>query len=119
MDLRNEIINHIEWMDAVASLLGGEMVAEETIQELTQHDKCALGQWLNSEASREFKGLPQFESLIQSHTAFHRLAGNLISAVQLGREADALESHKQFIEESKKVVGYLQTLQESISEGDQ
>jgi histidyl-tRNA synthetase len=118
MDLRNEIINHVEWMENVASLLGSEEVTEEEIQALTQHDKCALGKWLDSEASNEIKALPEFESLVESHSAFHKLAGNLITAVQLGKEADALESHKQFIEESQKVVGYLQTLQESISEGD-
>lgn len=118
MDLRNEIINHIEWMENVASILGNEEITEDEVLALTQHDKCALGKWLDSEASSEYKQLPEFESLVQSHSAFHKLAGNLITAVQLGKEDDAVESHKQFIEESQKVVGCLQILQESISEGD-
>lgn len=118
MDLRNEIINHLEWMDTIASLLGSEEFTEEYIQAITQHDKCALGQWLDSDDSKELKYLPEFEKLIESHAAFHKLAGNLITAVQLGKESDAIESHRQFIEESQKVIAYLQNLQEKTSEGD-
>lgn len=118
MDLRDEIINHVEWMESVASLLGNEEVTDEKVQLLTQHDQCALGKWLDSEASKEFKALAVFESLVESHSAFHKLAGDLIIAAQLGKEADAVESEKQFIEESQKVVGYLKTLQGSIGDGD-
>jgi hypothetical protein len=117
MDLRHEIINHLEWMDTVASLLGSEEMTKEQIQVISQHDKCELGKWLDSEASEDFKELPEFEMLIESHEAFHKLAGNLITAVQDNNEENAIESNRQFIEESQKVIGYLQSLQEKVSEG--
>ncbi|MEA3302405.1 MAG: CZB domain-containing protein [Pseudomonadota bacterium] len=112
MDIRQEITNHLEWIDAIASLLGNEDIEDEDLQEITQHDKCALGQWLNSEAPIEFGDLPELAKLIESHEAFHKIAGNLITTLQLDKEAEAIESKEQFIEMSKKVIGYLQVLQE-------
>lgn len=116
MNLGQEITNHIEWIETIASLLGSEEITEEELQVITQHDKCLLGHWLNSDASTEFKKLPEFEKLIESHDAFHKLAGNLITAMQLGKEADAIESEAEFIEMSQKVISYIQILQEHSSE---
>ena len=116
MNLGQEITKHLEWIDTIASLLGSEEITEENLQVITQHDKCSLGQWLNSDASTEFKNLPDFEKLIESHDAFHKLAGNLITALQQGKESEAIELQAQFIEMSQKVISYIQILQEHSSD---
>ncbi|MCW8932869.1 MAG: CZB domain-containing protein [Gammaproteobacteria bacterium] len=115
MNLGQEITNHLEWIDTIASLLGNEEITEQDLQLVTQHDQCSLGQWLNSEASSEFKNFSEYEKLIESHNAFHKLAGNLITALQQGNEHDALESQVQFVEMSQKVIRYLKILQENTS----
>ena len=112
MNLQREITNHLEWIDTIASLLGSEEMTEEALRVITQHNNCTLGHWLYSDASTKFKNLPEFEKLIESHDAFHRLAGSLITALQLGKEAEAIEVQTQFIEMSQKVINYIQILQE-------
>ncbi|MBG7600989.1 MAG: hypothetical protein IZT60_00390, partial [Gammaproteobacteria bacterium] len=58
----------------------------------------------------------EFEKLIESHDVFHKLAGSLITALQLGKEAKAIELQTQFIEMSQKVINYIQILQENSGE---
>lgn len=114
MDLNQEVTNHLQWIESLAAILGTDELTYEYLQRVTQHDKCALGKWLDSDEPGELKKRDEFELLIDSHDAFHRLAGDLITAAQQNKEADALELQAMFIEESKKVIGYLQSLQESV-----
>ena len=116
MNLQREITNHLEWIDTIASLLGSEEMTEESLRVITQHNKCSLGHWLNSDVPIKFKNLPEFEKLIESHNAFHKLAGSLIAALQLGKEAEAIELQAQFIEMSQKVINYIQILQKNSGE---
>lgn len=111
MDIGQEIINHLEWIENIADLLGKEEVVEEELQAITQHNHCALGHWLDSADAQEFKALPEFEQLVSCHEAFHQLAGRLITALHLGNEAEAIETQEQFVEMSQKVIGYLHMLQ--------
>ena len=117
MDIGQEITNHLEWIEAIAEHLGSEEVSQEELQLITQHDKCALGKWLNSEASSIFNDLPEYQKLIKSHEEFHKLAGNLITAMQLNKEAEVIESHEQFIAMSQKVINYLQILKKNTNKG--
>jgi hypothetical protein len=112
MDINQEITKHLEWIERIASLLGNEDITQDELQKITQHDKCALGQWLRSDSSRRYQNLVEFQSLIDSHDEFHKLAGHLISALRQGEEDEALKSEAQFIEMSQKVIGFLHLLQE-------
>ena len=111
MNIGQEITNHLEWMENIASILGTQELTAEELQAISQHDKCKLGHWLKSEASGKFKDLPEYEKLIESHQAFHELAGKLIMTLQLDKEAEAIEIETRFIETSQKVVDYLSVLQ--------
>lgn len=112
MDLKQEIINHLEWIDAIASLLGKEDMTEDDLQAISQHDRCELGQWLESDAAASLRDFADFDPLVDSHNRFHELAGRLITGLQDGDEAAAIQAQQQFIEMSKQVVGYLQALDE-------
>jgi hypothetical protein len=61
--------------------------------------------------------LPEFQDLIESHDAFHKLAGNLISALRQGKEEEAIKSEVEFIEMSQKVISHLYALQEKTNNG--
>jgi hypothetical protein len=116
MDIRQEITKHLEWIERIASLLGNEDVTQEELHEITQHDKCALGQWLRSDASRKYRNLLEFQNLIDSHDEFHKLAGSFIAVFRQRNESEALKLEAQFIEMSKKVISYLHVLQEKAEE---
>lgn len=112
MDLKQEITNHIRWIDSLASMLDSDDLTDETFNAISEHDKCALGKWMISEESKEFQGLAEFEELSESHKLFHELAAEMVEAVQLDQETDVLVLQEQFIEESQKVIGHLRRLQE-------
>lgn len=111
MDVRQEINNHLDWMESIASLLDSDELTPEELQTITEHDKCKLGIWMNSEDADSYKNMPDYENLRESHDAFHELAGKLIVTLKQNNEKEAIEIGIQFIETSKKVIGYLKSLQ--------
>lgn len=113
MDLRQEITNHIRWIDSLASLLDSDELTEERLNAISEHDKCALGQWMLSDESKDFQAMPEFQELVESHKAFHELAGSMVAAVKLDQEIDVIALQTQFLEESQKVVACLQQMQEA------
>ncbi|NNJ91791.1 MAG: CZB domain-containing protein [Gammaproteobacteria bacterium] len=112
MDLEQEIENHLAWIDGIASLLDAEEFSEADMQKITSHNTCELGHWLSAEGLELYKGMPEFRQLVDSHEVFHKLAGELIAAIQSGEESKAVEVEQDFIRMSQEVVGYLQRLQE-------
>lgn len=112
MDLGQEIENHLEWIDGIASLLGAEELSEADVKKITSHNTCELGQWLSAEGSDLYSGMSEFSQLVGSHELFHKLAGELIAAIQSGEDNKAVEVEGDFIKMSQVVVGYLQKLQE-------
>jgi len=112
MDLAQEIENHLEWIDSIASLLEVEEFSDVDFEKITDHDTCELGHWLSSEGSELYKSLPEFTELIDSHAAFHKLAGELVAAIKAGDERTAVEVQQDFIRMSQEVVGHLQLLQQ-------
>ena len=116
MDIKQEIFNHLEWIEKIAALIGNEDLTEEDLHTITQHDKCALGKWLASDSAAIYRDLPEFEGLVENHDAFHKLAGSLISAFRQGNEQEAIKSGVEFIEMSQKVIGHLQSLQDKTTE---
>ena len=110
MDLKLEITNHLDWIDDIVGLLESEQISDEQLQSITRHDTCALGHWLNEEASQKFRDVPELEKLIESHAAFHDLAGKLITALKKDDEIEAIDAQQQFIERSQEVIAYLRVL---------
>lgn len=118
MDLKEEITNHLEWIEKIAALLGDQEITDEVLERVRSHDNCELGRWLNSEESKGYKGFPEFPELVDSHNVFHELAAEMIAALQKNDEASALELEQHFIEMSQKVVGCLQALEKKKPDND-
>lgn len=111
MDLAQEIDNHLQWIDTIASMLDKESLSDDELHAITQHDNCALGHWMDSDASNDLKDTEEFKLLAESHDAFHRLAGDLIIALQHGNETETVQAQEQFLGMSHEVIGHLQMLQ--------
>jgi hypothetical protein len=118
MVIKQEINQHLEWIEKIASLLGSEEVTQEMIDELSQHDKCELGRWLSAEDSKSYQRFPEFPALIDSHAEFHHLAGKLLKALEQDDEQTALNTEAKFIESSQLVIGYLQALEKEGKAGE-
>jgi len=112
VEIGREIKRHLEWIESIASLFATDRITEEKVQEVSRHNHCALGQWLDSDASAIYKTLPEFEQLRESHEAFHKLAGELIGAIEAEKEPEALAYHEKFIEMSQNVIANLNVLKE-------
>lgn len=114
VDIDEEIAKHLEWIETVVTVLGEQEIAEEELREITRHDQCKLGHWLDSDGSAEYRDHPDFDKLKESHAAFHSLAGDLVSAVKANDETAAVASEEKFVATSQQVIGYLHALQERV-----
>lgn len=112
MDFKQEIDRHLGWIETVASLFGKEEVTQQARQELAQHDRCALGQWLHSEETARWKELPELEQLKRDHEAFHKIAGELLPVLEAGDETKAVALQQALIQKSQKVISNLHLLEE-------
>lgn len=116
MDLGQEIENHIQWIETIASLLSNEGYTEEDLAEISEHHNCDLGHWMDSEESNDLKHLDEFKQLEQSHQAFHKLAAKMLDALQQGNENLILDAEEDFIAMSQQVISHIQLLQDATSE---
>lgn len=110
LNIDQEILKHLEWIESIVALLGNEAVGDDEIEAVSQHDRCELGRWLESDESARYREHAEFEQLKQSHKTFHAMAGELISALQSGNENEAVASQKMFIAISQEVIAYLSRL---------
>jgi hypothetical protein len=111
VEIAQEIDKHLQWIETVVSLIGDDNVTATDLDQITQHDRCALGQWLNAEGSKKFRDLPELEMLKETHEAFHKLAGELVAAVEAGNESEATASQDSFVAKSQQLIEYLNILQ--------
>jgi len=110
MDIDQEIAIHLEWIESLVSLIGTAVIPEEAIDDVRRHDRCELGRWLTSEGAAAFRDVPDFGQLGTNHEAFHRLAGELLRALQAGDEARVLELQEHFLSTSRQVMSGLSAL---------
>lgn len=112
MDLAQEIENHLQWIETIATLLNNEGYSEEDLQEISGHHNCDLGHWIDSDESNDYKDLEEFKQLEQSHEAFHKQAARMLEALQQGNESLILEAEEDFLFMSQEVIGHIQMLQQ-------
>jgi hypothetical protein len=110
MNLDQEISSHLDWIDAVASMLGEDDIPDAELANIARHDQCELGRWLQGEAAAELGDAAALNELVTSHEAFHQLAGRLIAALQQGRADDVEDTKDRFLEKSRQVIAHLRQL---------
>lgn len=110
MDIDQEIAIHLEWIESLVSLIGAESIPDEAIEELSHHDRCEMGRWLNSDESSAFRDFPAFGDLKANHQAFHSVAGDLIKAFRAGDEPRVEALQDAFLTASRNVIAHLTAL---------
>ncbi|MBL8470378.1 MAG: CZB domain-containing protein [Rhodocyclaceae bacterium] len=111
MDIDQEILKHLDWIESLVSLMGKQNVSNEEILEVSTHDRCQLGRWLESEDLSAYKDFPDLDALKDSHKAFHRFAGQMVRAVRANDEMQALAAQDGLLAKSREVMDYLAAMQ--------
>jgi methyl-accepting chemotaxis protein len=86
---------------------GSSAVSVESIE---PDNKCLLGQWLYGEVGRTQSGDEYYERIRTLHTAFHKLAAEILRFALRGRREEAsraLESGSEFLTTSARLVRLL------------
>ncbi len=82
---------HIGWrlrLKRHAAGTGGETLDPAVV---CLDDRCALGKWIHGKGGSSYGTEPVFARLKDRHAAFHRLAGQIVAAVDAGRRTQAEE----------------------------
>lgn len=108
LDFSTVIMQHQSWVARVRAMLDGTGTIDRG--ELTDHHKCRLGLWIDSDASAEYRSLADFEPLLSAHERLHALVREIVEIHERGDRAGADLKYPELIGLSKQVVGYLDAL---------
>lgn len=90
---------HVKWKERLENRITGVGSKSLTVEAVSRDDLCALGVWLNGEGKDHYGTAPGFDAVRQTHTRFHRCAGEVLAMADQGRPDEAL----RMIEEGEYV----------------
>ncbi len=108
--LRVAKADHVLWKKRLIDIVDGSADVSEL--ELTDHTRCRLGRWYQSDASAELQGLPEWAELDHWHRQVHSAGIAAAEAVQAGDKARAVQQVMVLEEASEEVLRLLQALRE-------
>jgi hypothetical protein len=87
MDLETAIQAHGEWK----LKLRGAIQKKEQLDaaSIAKDNVCPLGQWLHGEAKAKYAAAKTYASCVDKHATFHREAGKVAAAINVGKYDDA------------------------------
>ena len=112
MDFDAEIIKHLQWRTMVESLFRDRERAFVSPSVIIQDDKCQLGKWIYSTASKVYEKYPAFKTLIEVHRDFHLKAGTIMTICNNGDCDEASELEEEFYRLSGEVIKCLEALKQ-------
>ncbi|MFN7937264.1 MAG: CZB domain-containing protein [Bryobacteraceae bacterium] len=75
MDLTEVIISHAQWRQRFADYLEGH--GQMDLAQVEADNQCPYGRWLYGEGL-EYRDLPEFGAVVESHRRFHAAAGQVM-----------------------------------------
>lgn len=82
--------SHSAWIQRFEEALKDKGSQQIDAAQVSHDDRCVLGKWLYAQDTQDrFKRSPDFIVLCETHSAFHRNASLVISALRLGDEQEA------------------------------
>lgn len=115
MEIGEEIAKHLEWIELVSSLIGEEGLSDEKREEISRHDLCALGAWLDSSEAKRFEPSEVLTQVRERHEKFHRLAGELMAAIEGDKASAAVSIQETLIQTSQSLIEGLIALRDGES----
>lgn len=79
MDLESAFQKHGGWVEEFCTAIFNQDAVDAATYEKDNH--CELGKWLYGEGKTQYGKLNAYTSLISSHAAFHKVAGDVARAI--------------------------------------
>ena len=88
MDLYEAIQAHTDWRSALHRAIDNRRPVDDP--GFISEAACKLHLWLHGEAHEMFAGLETHSDCLRKNAAFHKVAGEVVAAINAGHYADAL-----------------------------
>jgi hypothetical protein len=117
MDFDQAVAAHAAWKIKLGRYLknpDGSLQASE----LSQDNKCALGEWIYGEGGKYAK-LPDFSKLQNEHARFHKAVGDVVRRANSGQsvtQETSLGSQSEFMQASMGVVAAIVNLKKHVEQ---
>ena len=87
MKLEDAIAAHSAWKLRLRQFVDGRGDKLES-KTVARDDACALGQWLHGDGQCH-AARPEFAKLLKEHAQFHKTAGDVVRAIEMGNKSRA------------------------------
>jgi hypothetical protein len=105
LNAKGAIARHMQWrMTLQLAITLEEPLAPEHIQQIRTYRRCAIGRWLDSEATAAMRQHPAYVDLCDKHVDFHREMDGVAKLIEGGRYAEAaraIDPYSSFAYSSK------------------
>ena len=91
LNLRDVLNAHLAWNDRLKAFLEGTSNERLDVQQIAPDNLCILGKWIYGPGQKQFSKLKEFNELKQTHTLFHKTAGQIVVEFGKGNSDKAVE----------------------------
>ncbi|ART50893.1 hypothetical protein CBP34_03355 [Acidovorax carolinensis] len=91
IDIDAAIASHEGWRLQLQDMVHGRSSEVMRPERICQDDRCDLGRWLNGAGRDRLGHFPAFDMLVARHRYFHEQAAAVVSCLQAGEQANALQ----------------------------
>ncbi len=105
-------LDHIVFKGEVYELALGR--SKQSIDSLSDHKQCRLGQWYHSDQSRQFHKTTAFKSLDRPHAEVHQFGLEALKQMQSGDIKNCLSSLQKMEQSSTQVLSILDELASQV-----
>ncbi len=89
LNVKTAIEAHVKWKHRLKDVIDGTSTEVLDPNIVARDDKCALGEWLHGEGSKQFGTKPGFMPVVTAHAHFHKCAGHTLNLALDGKAKEA------------------------------
>lgn len=111
LNFQDAVSAHQKWKARLQACIDGTSAEKLDPAIVGRDDQCVLGKWIYGQGTASFGSRPAFGDLTNAHADFHRIAGEVLTAVYAGRKEEAATVlGSSFAQASVRVLGLLANL---------
>jgi hypothetical protein len=104
---KDAIARHMQWRIALQfAITIQEALSTDQFDEIQHDERCAIGRWLVSSATKKIRATAELENLVRAHYRFHRemeVVAQLLSEGKFEQANRAIGSDSDFQEASHEI----------------
>jgi hypothetical protein len=90
LNAKGAIARHVQWKITLqTSITLRESLSSIHLEQISHYRRCAIGRWLDSDATLAMRNHPAYQELVDRHIAFHFEMHNVAALIQNKRYTDA------------------------------